>query len=562
MTGTRVDVLSKFVAWVKNDPMSVFWLAGMAGTGKTSIAVSLCRMLRKDSTVFLGGGYFCSRSAGSIARTDVRRILPTLAALLADQSQEFAEALTVELETDRRVGHKPAIEQIDPLLRRPLAALVTSSCPIVFVIDALDECADERETAELLKLLADFECAKVKFIVTSRPEMHIRGTPISDPENNTVLHLHTISVEEVESDIRHYVCGTLQDTATATAWYTDSDIELLVKLSGGLFIFGATVLKYVLYRDEDEDRRDRLRKATSAVATRTTATSAIDEVYRLVLAEASRSDALDGEEVERMRQILACILTARMSLSVEAMAVLINITPGRLRGSLERLHSLVYLPANDKQSGLRVLHASFGDYLFERGPERIRVTHSLGHDILAGGCMRRMGQDDLCFNIARSRSSFEQNLETMVDWVPLSLLYACLHWAHHIDAASDRSAFAEAIGRTFRTKFLFWLEVLSVTGRLGLASGILRIAASAVSRLNDLYVLTQPAAGSSSRGPTVPPRRQYLHRVFTRRYQQEYPSHIPVRTPVRGKGLPRLPRFRAVVLRPHLRRNRSNRQPW
>jgi len=67
MTGTRTNVLTKFALWVKEDPMAIFWLAGMAGTGKTAIAVSLCQMLRMDPSVVLGGGFFCSRSAGSIA---------------------------------------------------------------------------------------------------------------------------------------------------------------------------------------------------------------------------------------------------------------------------------------------------------------------------------------------------------------------------------------------------------------------------------------------------------------------------------------------------------------
>jgi len=55
MPGTRVSVLSMFMEWAKNDPMRIFWLAGLAGTGKTSIAVTLCRMLENDRTVTLGG---------------------------------------------------------------------------------------------------------------------------------------------------------------------------------------------------------------------------------------------------------------------------------------------------------------------------------------------------------------------------------------------------------------------------------------------------------------------------------------------------------------------------
>jgi len=155
----------------------------------------------RRSCDFFGGGYFCSRSAGSIARTDVRRILPTLAGILAGRSQAFAEALAAELEKDRNLGHKPVTNQIGPLLNRPLAKLTPSSRPLVFIIDALDDCSDERELAELLRLLAEFESeAKVKFILTSRPELHIRGTPISNPEHNTILQLHTINMEEVMSD--------------------------------------------------------------------------------------------------------------------------------------------------------------------------------------------------------------------------------------------------------------------------------------------------------------------------------------------------------------------------
>jgi len=482
MTGTRVNVLSKFVAWVKDDPLSIFWLAGMAGTGKTSIAVTLCRMLRTDPAVCLGGGYFCSRSAGSIARTDVRRVLPTLAVLLASQSPEFAESLAVELEKDGRLGHKPVTEQIGPLLRRPLATLASSSRPIVFVIDALDECSDERELAELLKLLADFECeAKVKFILTSRPELHIRGTPISDPDLNTILQLHTISMEEVKSDIQLYINRTFMDAAPEATWYTDRDIELLVNLSGGLFIFASTVLKYILGSEGDRYRQKRLRKATEATATPTPATSSIDKIYELVLVDALHSDSVDEDELEMMKRILACILTARAPLSVDALAALIDEAPDMLLGSLGRLHSLVYIPAETGTPGLRTLHASLGDYLFKRGPQHIRIADTLGHDVLAGACLQRFAYDDLCFNISRSPSSFNPNPATVPDWIPLSLIYACLHWAHHIDAASDRYAFDEDIERAFRPKFLFWLEVLSILGKLGLASGLLRIAGSAVS---------------------------------------------------------------------------------
>jgi len=482
MVGTRVSVLSKFVAWVKEDPMAIFWLAGMAGTGKTSIAVSLCRELRNDPAVRFGGAFFCSRSAGSTAQTDVRRILPTLTAQLADQFQAFAEALAGELEKDRNLGHKPVADQIEPLLQRPLSTLTSSSRPFVFIIDALDECGNERELSQLLKLIADFKReTKVKFILTSRPELHIRDTPISNPIHNTILQLHTISVGEVTSDILLYIGTTLKEAAPDATWYTDRDIGALAILCGGLFIFASTVLLYVLDPDNDEERQECLHRVTSAIATCTAATAAVDEVYGLVLTEASRPGKMDSVDLEKTKTILACILTARAPLSVEALAALMEIKTSKLRASLRRLHSLVHLPADDKQLGVRTLHASFGDYIRDRAPNHLQISATFGHDVLARGCIHRLAQDDLCFNISHSRSSFELNPEIAPEWISVSLAYSCLHWAHHIDAASDRVAYDNDIEQIFRPKFLFWLEVLSVLGKAGLASGLLRIAGSAVS---------------------------------------------------------------------------------
>jgi len=554
MAGTRDSVLSKFIDWLENDPMAILWLAGMAGTGKTSIAVSLCRMLRHDTAVFFGGGFFCSRSAGSIARTDARRILPTLATLLAGLSHDFAEALAEELKNDQRLGHKPVNEQIGPLLCKPLAVLALLNRPIVFIIDALDECNDGRELAELLRLIADFKCeAKVKFILTSRPEQHIRNTPISNSAHNTILHLHTIDAEEVTSDIRLYIASTLENTTTESAWYSNNDVEILVELSAGLFIFASTVLKYVLHRNEDAVRRVRLRKATSAVTARTAATTAVDKVYEFILMDATRPDNVDNDEMEKMKDILACILAARTSLSVEALAALTDMTPGMLRGSLEQLHSLVYVPSRDSQPGLQTLHASFGDYLFERGPAHLRITATLGHDILAHGCLRRMAWDDLHFNVSRSHSSFEPNPKKASHKLALSLIYACLHWAYHIDSASNRSAFDLELSLAFRTKFLFWLEVISVLDNVGLASEMLRIATAAVSETVELLAVTHIATGTQINTLAVSPRRRCVHFIVLWTHQQECASYLPLGSPIFRQGIITVLRFRSALCRPRFR---------
>jgi len=483
MPGTRVQLLEAVFGLLKTctGPHMV-WIAGMAGTGKTSIALTLCRMLWHDTSVYLGGTFFCSRSAVSIERTDVQRIIPTLATLLARQFPAFASSLARQFTDTPDVAHWSVRDQVDRLVVQPLEELATYTGQIVFVIDALDECNNSSQLGELISAIADFRSTlPIKFLLTSRPEMYIRRTPINDPILSSILRLHTVDPDQVTADIRLYISTMFARVSGTITWYSVQDIEALVTLSGGLFIFASTVLQYILDKDNNHGRRERLRKATTTVAHSVAATATLDQIYELVITEASRSDRVDADELESMRQILACILTARASLSVHALADLVKVSPASLRCSLERLHSLVHLPNEDTEPDVRTLHASFGDYMLSRAASHIRLAPSLGHDLLADGCLRRMGWPDLCFNISCSYSSFEPYDEFEPESISLSLIYACLHWAHHIDAASTRSAFDEMVGGIFRRKFLFWLEVLSITEKMTVASGLLRIASSSVS---------------------------------------------------------------------------------
>jgi len=483
MPGTRVGILDKFVAWIKHDLRSIFWLAGLAGTGKTSIAVTLCRMLERDSDVVLGGTFFCSRTANVKGRTDSRRILPSLAVMLANQSPKFAIELAAELKPDAgAAAHKPASDQIGPLLQRPLSALSGDNRPIVFVIDALDECVNERELGELLAGIARFNsAANVKFILTSRPETHILGSPISDRGQNEILQLHMIDTTEVTEDIRLYIQDSFYKSPLNAPWYSDPSVISLATLSNGLFIFASTVVSYVLNAKSVHTRTTRLQTALAAVTQSSVAMGPLDSMYEFVLTRASNTAEIERGELEATQRVLACIMAARVPTSINMLAELLDMQVDHLRESLQRLLSVLFVPETDDEPGLRTLHASFGDYLIGRAPPNIRMIKSLGHNVLARSCLQRMARDDLCFNISRSRSSYEANDQTSADWMVPSLVYACLQWAHHVAAASESAVLDELSEQIFMPKFLFWLEVLSVLGKVRVASGLLRIAGSAVS---------------------------------------------------------------------------------
>jgi len=426
---------------------------------------------------------------------DVRRILPTLARLIAGNSPEFATALAVQLGKVDRVATKPVRDQIGPLLYQPLSVLAQTALPVIFIIDGLDELGDENEVQELLELIADFRTGvPVRFILTSRPEMHIRRTPITNHELTTVLKLHTIDPVEVQHDIHLYINDTLTKAAKGSTWFTAADVDTLVKLSGGLFIFASTALKHILDPDEDDDRSDRLHEVTSSVSqdTLAAATARLDMMYELVITGALHSTNISKKELERLISIIACILTSRSPLAIHALADLLKLKPGILRSSLRRLHAVVRVPESDDAPGLRTLHASFGDYLSVRAPVHVRIPRLLGHETLAHACLDAMFRH-LHFNVSQSKSSYGNNASTRPTSITLSLEYACLQWSHHVavfkhghEDISSVIVFDEEIDQKFRPKFLSWLEVLSVLRKVGLASGLLIMARSTVSLLPQL----------------------------------------------------------------------------
>ena len=477
MPGTRLRVLSMFVKWAQDDPMRIFWLAGLAGTGKTSIAITLCRMLQNDPKVLFGGAFFCSRTANVTEQTDARCTIPTLVASLAVKLPGFASALTEELNTDPHAALKPISGQITALLQQPLATLSRLVSPIVFVVDALDECSNENDVKKLLQAISALDCASmVKFILTSRPETHISTSPISSSDRNSIMRLHTIDPDEVTEDIRLYITDAFMKIPLAKPWYSEAEIKMLSVLSDGLFIFASTVIAYVLKVQSVKGRETRLRTALLAVQESRVAMGPLDAMYDFVLTRASDTAEIEPMELEVTLKALACILAARVPLSTGALADLLGLELDELLDSLQRLHALVHISEEADQPSLRTLHASFGDYLFARK----HISVSLGNETLARGCLNLMGRR-LHFNISKIQSSYEPNAKVKPSSITLSLEYACMQWIYHVADMGNPATLDADLNNMLRPRFIFWLEVMSLLDRVWRAAAMLLFASSTVS---------------------------------------------------------------------------------
>ena len=86
LKGTRVDVLLQLEHWLKDEQdHRLFWLNGLAGTGKSTIAWTFAEISFADGD--LGASFFCSRDFDD--RSNLQAIFPTLAFQLAYQYPQF-----------------------------------------------------------------------------------------------------------------------------------------------------------------------------------------------------------------------------------------------------------------------------------------------------------------------------------------------------------------------------------------------------------------------------------------------------------------------------------------
>ena len=80
---TRVEILKEIEEWAEDpDGKNVYWLNGMAGTGKSTIARTIAHRISDKGHPY--GAFFFSRGGGELSRAE--KLVSTLAVSLARKS--------------------------------------------------------------------------------------------------------------------------------------------------------------------------------------------------------------------------------------------------------------------------------------------------------------------------------------------------------------------------------------------------------------------------------------------------------------------------------------------
>ncbi|KAF8703068.1 WD domain, G-beta repeat, partial [Rhizoctonia solani] len=395
---TRVKILEDAMKWTKSpDAKKIYWMNGMAGTGKTTIAYTLCEQLEKSGQ--LGASFFCSRASPDCR--NVVRIVPTIAYQLARFSNPYQNELCKVLSNNPDVARREISVQFEKLIAGPLLK-VKDAIPtdVIVVIDALDECSNVQGTQLVLELLFRHAASlPVKFFVTSRPEPGISGKVLG-PENmyHLVLHLHDVEESLVQEDIRVY----LEDELRLISAKPENIMKLAAR-AGCLFIFAATVVRYIEPREVSVDHKKRHATMIGLhVKAEGETYQDLDKVYSTILIQALRDVKTEDERMGKA--ILQTVIGAEEQLSLRALAELMDLESEQtVRRVLLPLGSVLRLSAD---SGIvSTLHASFPDFMlsFERsGQFYCDIQKQNAH--MVSRCFTVM-RSSLRFNICKLETS-------------------------------------------------------------------------------------------------------------------------------------------------------------
>ncbi|KAG9118722.1 hypothetical protein FRC07_006625, partial [Ceratobasidium sp. 392] len=323
---TRVEVLKQMQAWADEaESERIYWLNGMAGTGKTTIAYSLCERLENENK--LAASFFCSRQLPECR--DVNRIVPSIAYQLSRLFPPFRRQISDVLESNPDVYNRPILEQFDELFIQPVNQ-VKDKLPngLVVVVDALDECDHEESVAKILDVLSRTSDLPIRFFVTSRPEQTIlnrmRKQQLEGVKKEVCLH--ELDHLTVQQDIRTYLRAEFEP---ATLSVSEAAYDILVKQSGVLFIYASTVVRYVLTKNSAK-RETRLAELLGmSTSSGSESMKELDILYATILNAAYDDKEMTSSDRREMLLVLHTVACALEPLSQIVVAGLLKLNDER-----------------------------------------------------------------------------------------------------------------------------------------------------------------------------------------------------------------------------------------
>ncbi|KAJ6026350.1 NACHT and WD40 domain protein [Penicillium canescens] len=501
LPGTRTELLHQIIEWARS-PQSkcIFWLNGMAGTGKSTISRTVAKSLKEAK--LLGASFFFKRGEGD--RGNAMKLFSTIVRQLVVRIPRLIPGVQKVLDDEPDIAGKSLKEQFYRLILQPILSLELSELwpltdfrdsAIIVVIDALDECARDEDIRAILRLLPTLQesnTLRLRVFLTSRPELPIRlGISQIPSLDHQDMVLHEIPEPVVQHDIslflKHRLSMIRMDRGLPNDWPEDTAIKSLVRMSAPLFIFAATACR--ILGDLQWDPEDSLAKLLAYQndesqlddTSRFDDMSQFDKTYLPVLNRLleGQSKKQERELVREFHEVVGAIVTLESPLSVASLSRLLRTPEKQIDRRLSSLHSVLSIPS-DLTKPVRLFHLSFRDFLLDsetRHKTPFWINEEQVHQRLTARCLEICGglKQNMCgLGYGMKRTAIDSRIISR--YFPPEMQYSCHFWAHHLSRCKEYLAGTENslshVHSFLQQHFLHWMEVLSI---LGLNSDIIGI---------------------------------------------------------------------------------------
>jgi hypothetical protein len=474
LPNTRTELLAQITQWANDDGgKPIFWLSGMAGTGKSTIARTIAESFASHGQ--LGASFFFKKGEGE--RGNASRFFTTIATDLVKHEPGMLPGIRKALDEDSAISQRALKGQFEKLILQPLRGIqqtCSQALARVVVIDALDECEREADIRAILELLArtkEIRPVLLRIVVTSRPELHIR-LGFKEMANGTYqdLVLHEVPRSTIKHDIRlflEYELGLIRkERRLGSDWPAQQQILALVELAVPLFIYAATVCRYVGSKGGSPkaflNKVLQYQKATF---------SQLDRTYLPVLDQLLSEQEEDEKEtwLEAFREVVGSVVVLESPLSAVSLARLLQVPQEEIQFRLDSLHSVLSVSDN-KDAPVRPLHLSFREFLVDpkkQGRSLSWVDKKSTHQKLASRCLALMSgssglRQDMCGLSSSGVLRDEIDEQTVAGSLLLDLQYACRYWVDHLKQGGQGIVDGDTTHLFLQKHFLHWLEAMSL----------------------------------------------------------------------------------------------------
>ncbi|KAL3474049.1 hypothetical protein BJX99DRAFT_260751 [Aspergillus californicus] len=481
LPSTRVDLLHQITDWLDGeDGCRIFWLNGWAGTGKSTIARTISRKCHEKQR--LGATFFFSKGGGDIGHAG--KFVTTIAGQLARNIVHLQRSLCTTISQSSDIGSLSLKDQWRQLVLSPLSELASKGNSglrsYILVVDALDECDDDRSIRIILQLLSEAQLVAnniLRVFVTSRPILPIQHefSRISGTSYCTFIlhHVHpTTLAHDIRAFLEHELAGIAEEHSLGPEWPGIEAIERLADGASGLFIWCATACRFI--NEGGIYAMERLASLLQGSISGTGPEERLNEIYASVLKSSIPSTYTMREQEKfymHLRKVLGAIVILSSPLSPKSICKLIQSSEQITKNMLRSLTAIIDMPDNPS-SPVGLHHPSFRDFLLDKErctDVKLLVNAENAHLKLSSSCLRLMNSElrrDICAVVSPGTSRDKIKDSYIAQHLSPELQYACLFWVYHLQNSKDSLEDDGAIHRFLMKHALHWVEALGWVGKL------------------------------------------------------------------------------------------------